>query len=207
MWNKIYSISIFPQFSKMEIPLQTGTASNIGLPLPSAPSERIIFPVVAGHQHLSSCPQLPTAEANFQASTAKGGDSPSWDGGFSLGWVPQRILGHWLSLLWLLGQGFHRERQADTQSYCLHPSFAECLPPKESHSERSLILFTRTRTWLRDFFLGKSRPQNVSECLPKGNEFICYRVWSASLRAISNTVEAVVKGSWENTVMFISGIG
>lgn len=167
MWNKIHSIPILSHFSKMEIPLQTGTASNIGLPLPPVPSERIIFPVLAGHQHLSSCSQLLIAEANFQASTAKGGGSPSWDGGFTLGWVPLRILGRWLSLLWLLGQGFHRERQADTQSHCLHPSFAECLPPRESHSERRLILFTRTRTWLRDFFLGRSRPQNVSECLPK----------------------------------------
>lgn len=138
---------------------------------------------MAGHQHLSSCPQLLIAEANFQASTAKGGGSPSWDGGFTLGWVPLRILGRWLSLLWLLGQGFHRERQADTQSYCLHPSFAECLPPRESHSERRLILFTRTRTWLRDFSWGEAGHRmslNVSlrkwihllqsvKCKPKGN--------------------------------------
>ena len=46
-------------------------ATNTGLPLPTAPSQRATFLSRAGYQHFSSCPQLFVAKVKLKVSAAK----------------------------------------------------------------------------------------------------------------------------------------
>lgn len=159
--NKIHSIPALPQLSEREIPLQTGRIDSTGLPLPTAPRWSTIFPGGAGHQHFSSCLKYLYLRLSSRPTIAKRWEAPFCPGSVRLylGVAPPRITGALITLTLLLGQGFHTGRGKLRSRVAAYPLSTECSPPGES-LKRSLTLFPLALTWLRDFCLERSMPQN-----------------------------------------------